>query len=229
MKQLQKLVLLGLGANNSDVLDAVLAINQVGPTFDLLGYLTSDGRAKAKESLELECLGYFPMAKEMPDDVKFVGLWGGVGAFWRLPDFFASLELPEERYAAVVHPMSFVSPQSTVGYGSVVTAGCAVGPDVKIGNHVCLLQNVTLGHDDVIGDYTWVTAGATFSGNVHIGYNCYIGTNCTIVNGAKIGRQSLIGAGALILGDVPEREVWVGNPGRKLESLDEWKQRKGYA
>ena len=226
--QLQKLVLLGIGANNSDVLDAVRELNRVQPTFDLLGYLSGDGNPSPRAPSGIECLGDFSQAKGMPEEVKFVGLSGGVGSYWRLSDFFDSLELNPERFASVVHPMAYVSPQSTVGYGSVVCAGCAVGPDVKIGNWVCLLQNVTLGHDDQIGDCTWVTAGATFSGGVHVGHNCYIGTNSTIVNGVKIGAQSLIGAGALILKDVPEREVWIGNPGRRLETLDEWRERKGY-
>jgi sugar O-acyltransferase (sialic acid O-acetyltransferase NeuD family) len=228
METPQKLVLLGIGANNTDVLDAVRAKNRVEPTFELLGYLTSDGKPKARESLQLQCLGDFAKAREMPEDVKFIGLWGGVGSFWRLPDFFASLGLPPERFATVVHPMAFVSPQSTVGRGSVILAGCAAGPDARVGDHVGILQNVTLGHDDVIGDYTWVTAGATFSGGVRVGYNCYIGSNATIVNGVKIGDQSLIGAAALIRKDVPDREVWVGNPARRLDSLEGWRKRKGY-
>lgn len=225
---LQKLVLIGIGANNSDVLDAVRAVNAVEPTFDLLGYLTSSGKPAAKEPLQLECLGDFSRAREMPADVKFVGLSGGVGSYWRLPDFFESLGSPAERYATIIHPMAFVSPQSTVGPGSVVLGGCMIGPDTRIGNWTCLLQNVTMGHDGVIEDYCWVTAGATFSGNCRVGYNSYIGTNSTIVNGAKLGRQCLIGAGALILKDVPDQEIWVGNPGRKLETLDEWRKRKGY-
>ena len=226
--QHQKLVLLGIGANNSDVLDAVRELNRVEPTFDLLGYLSGDGNPSPREPSGIECLGDFSEARRMPEDVKFIGLSGGVGSYWRLSDFFDSLELSLDRFASVVHPMAYVSPQSTVGCGSIVCAGCAVGPDVKIGNWVCLLQNVTLGHDCQIDDCAWVTAGATFSGRVHVGRNCYIGTNSTIVNGVSIGDQSLIGAGALILRDVPEREVWVGNPGRRLETLDEWRKRKGY-
>jgi len=37
MADLQKLVLLGIGANNSDVFDAVCAINRVRPTFEVVG------------------------------------------------------------------------------------------------------------------------------------------------------------------------------------------------
>ena len=103
-----------------------------------------------------------------------------------------------------------------------------VGPDVRIGNWVMLLQNVTVSHDDVVEDCCIVTCGATFSGSVQVGYNCFIGTNSSIVDGAKVGNRCLIGAGALIRHDVPDEEVWVGNPGRRLDSLDEWRRRKGY-
>jgi acetyltransferase-like isoleucine patch superfamily enzyme len=81
---------------------------------------------------------------------------------------------------------------------------------------VVILQNVGLSHDDVIGDYTCIAVGVSFSGSVRIGRNCFLGTNSTIVN-ASVGEGCMIGAGTLILHDVPPGEVWVGNPGRFLK------------
>jgi sugar O-acyltransferase (sialic acid O-acetyltransferase NeuD family) len=165
----------------------------------------------------------------MPEDVKFAGLWGGQSSYWRIPEFFGSLGVDLERFETIIHPRAYVSPQSSIGRGTVILAGTTVAADVRVGDWVGLLQNVTLSHDDVVEDYTFVTSGATFSGIVRVGYNCFIGTNSTIVDKARIGAQCLIGAGALVRHDVPDREIWVGNPARRLCSLDEWRQRKGYA
>ncbi len=227
MGDLQKLVLLGVGACNSDLVDSIREINGIRPTYELLGYLTSDGTPKPARKHGLECLGAHAYAREMPGDIQFVGIWGGAKSFWRIPDFFSSLGLGLDRFETVIHPRAYVSPQSSVGRGSVILGGTMVGVDVRIGNWVTLLQNVTLSHDDVVEDCCIVTCGATCSGRVQIGYNCFIGTNVAIVDGARVGRRCLIGAGALIRHDVPDGEIWVGNPGRRLHTLDEWRQLKG--
>jgi UDP-2-acetamido-3-amino-2,3-dideoxy-glucuronate N-acetyltransferase len=41
-----------------------------------------------------------------------------------------------------------------------------------------------------------------------------LGANCTIVCGTTIGQYAFIGAGAVVLKDVPDFALVVGNPGR---------------
>ena len=41
-----------------------------------------------------------------------------------------------------------------------------------------------------------------------------IGANSTILAGVRIGKNSMIGAGAVIVEDVPENAVVIGNPGK---------------
>ena len=219
MSDLQKLVLLGMGGNVLDIIDAVREINALKPTYQLLGYLTRD--AKGDEVAGLECLGDYSFARTMPDDVQLVGFDFATSTYTQWPDTIQSIRLPAERYATIVHPRAYVSPQASIGHGSVILAGVTVGARAKIGNWVIILQNVALSHDNMIGDYSCVTSGASFSGGVRLEFNCYVGTNATIVDAARIGKQSLVGAGALIRHDVPAGEIWVGNPGRFLRRVGE--------
>ena len=41
-----------------------------------------------------------------------------------------------------------------------------------------------------------------------------LGANCTILCGVTIGQYAFIGAGAVVLKDVPDYALVVGNPGR---------------
>ena len=41
-----------------------------------------------------------------------------------------------------------------------------------------------------------------------------IGANSTILCGIKIGEYALIGAGAVVIKDIPDRAIVVGNPAR---------------
>ncbi len=216
---MQRLVFLGIGSNNSDIFDAVLEINALKPTYEVLGYVTPDGNPASAER-GVSCLGDFEAVRSLPEDVQVTGFAFGPGSYRTWPDTVAGLSLPPERFATVVHPRAYVSGQSTVGRGSVVLAGTTVGAFVTIGDHVIVLQNVGLSHHDVIGDYSCLAVGVSFSGNVRVGRNCFLGTNSTII-GAAIGEGSMVGAGALIRHDVPPNEVWVGNPGRFLRKVED--------
>lgn len=213
---MQKLVFLGIGSNNSDILDAVTEINALEPTYEVLGYVTRNGEPVNKGGLKH--LGDFDTVRDLPEDVQITGFAFGPGSYHAWPGTVAGLALPRERFATIVHPHAFVSPQSTVGRGSVILAGTTVGAFVTIGDHVVILQNVGLSHDDVIEDYTCLAVGVSFSGSVRVGRNCFLGTNSTII-GATIGEGSMVGAGTLIRHDVPAGEVWVGNPGRYLRKV----------
>jgi acetyltransferase-like isoleucine patch superfamily enzyme len=49
-----------------------------------------------------------------------------------------------------------------------------------------------------------------------IANNVVIGSNATILP-VKIGKNSIIGAGAVVLTDIPEDSVVVGNPGKIIK------------
>jgi acetyltransferase-like isoleucine patch superfamily enzyme len=48
-----------------------------------------------------------------------------------------------------------------------------------------------------------------------------IGANATILPGVVVGEQALVGAGAVVVRDVPDRAVVVGNPARVIRQISE--------
>lgn len=49
----------------------------------------------------------------------------------------------------------------------------------------------------------------------------FIGAHTIILKGVTIGRHSVVGAGAVVTKDVPDNEVWAGNPARCIKKLSE--------
>ena len=54
-----------------------------------------------------------------------------------------------------------------------------------------------------------------------IGNNVSLGCNVTIIGGVHIGNNVTIGAGAVVVKDVPDNAVVVGNPAKILKYIDE--------
>jgi len=65
-------------------------------------------------------------------------------------------------------------------------------------------------------------------GLVEVGENCWIGANVFIGMGVKIGRNSIIAAGSIVVKNVPDFSLVVGNPGRVIKKYNfeskEWER-----
>lgn len=66
-----------------------------------------------------------------------------------------------------------------------------------------------------------VNTGKYSRGEIEIGENAYLGCNTIVCKPVKIGANAIIGAGSIVTKDIPENEVWAGNPARFIRKRDE--------
>lgn len=142
-----------------------------------------------------------------------VGNPGAPASRQRLVD---RLGLPDEVWATVVHPLASVSPDSTVGAGSVLHAGVVLTAAVTVGRHVILMPQVVLTHDDDLGDAVTAGAGVRLAGGVSVGAAAYLGSGALVREHRRIGAGSVVGMGSVVLRDVPSGQTWAGSPARPL-------------
>ena len=57
--------------------------------------------------------------------------------------------------------------------------------------------------------------------HVNIGDNVFIGAHTTILKGVTIGNNVIIGACSVITKDIPENEIWAGNPANFIKLNDD--------
>lgn len=109
------------------------------------------------------------------------------------------------------------------------------GAELTIGNHVGISgtaimcnQKITIGDNVQIGsgcciydtdfhstDYTMRRSMSTDvpkKAPVEIGNDVFIGARSMILKGVHIGKGAVIGAGSVVTKDIPEFEIWAGNP-----------------
>jgi acetyltransferase-like isoleucine patch superfamily enzyme len=77
-----------------------------------------------------------------------------------------------------------------------------IEPDKNIND-----QDVTV-DPIIIGDDVWIGACAIITGGVHV------------------GSHAVIGAGSVVTHDIPEWEIWAGNPAKKIGDRRDWKKNK---
>lgn len=101
--------------------------------------------------------------------------------------------------------------------GNIITPGCILTVDIKIGNFNVFNLNTTIGHDTIIGNCNVFNPGSNISGSVNVGNSNLFGTNSTVLQGLKIGNNSIIGASSLVNKNVEDNLVVVGVPAKEIK------------
>lgn len=126
---------------------------------------------------------------------------------------------------------------SHIQSGAKIGKKCVFGQNVNVGNNVtigdfCKVQNnVSIYEGVTLEDYVFCGPSMVFTNILNprckypqVGAQFYVktlvkegaslGANSTIVCGITIGRHAMVGAGAVVIKDVPDYALVVGNPAR---------------
>lgn len=149
------------------------------------------------------------------------------------------------RSHTVIYAGNVIGQGFQTGHGVLIRESNEIGDEVSIGSHSIIEHHVVLGdgvrvHSNVfIPEFSIVEAGAWIGPNVVFTNATYpqgrgtkeslkgptirtgakIGANATLLPGVVVGRDALVGAGAVVVHDVPDGAVVVGNPARVVRSI----------
>lgn len=117
----------------------------------------------------------------------------------------------------LVHPRVEASRWIEIGGGTVICAGVIVTTNIRLGRHVHINLDCTIGHDVVIGDFSTLSPGVHVSGHVHVGQGVFIGTGANIIAGSAenplvIADNAVVAAGACVIKPVEAGTLVAGVP-----------------
>lgn len=125
--------------------------------------------------------------------------------------------LPSDlHYPTYIHPSVQRSKRIQIGQGTVICAGSILTCDITIEQHVHLNLGTTVGHDCHLGQFVTTAPSVNISGNCTLGELTYIGTNACLREGLHVPAGTTIGMGAVVVSNIDEAGIYVGNPAKQL-------------
>jgi acetyltransferase-like isoleucine patch superfamily enzyme len=151
------------------------------------------------------------------------------------------------RSHTVVYHGNVIGDRFQTGHGTLIRESNTIGNDVSVGthsiveHHVVLEDGVRVHSNAFIPEYSVVEAGAWIGPSVTFTNARYplgrdakaqlrgpivrtgakIGANSTLLPGVVVGRNALVGAGSVVVHDVPDGAVVVGNPARVVRYVSD--------
>lgn len=118
--------------------------------------------------------------------------------------------------------------------GATLTIGENVGMSstaLVVHQHISIGNNVKIGGGSCIYDTDFHSLNPNLRRNSILDYkskknnpvviedNVFIGAHATILKGVTIGKNSIIGACSVVTKNIPENEIWAGNPAKFIKNV----------
>lgn len=151
------------------------------------------------------------------------------------------------RSHTVIYAGNVIGANFQTGHGVMIRELNRIGDNVSVGTHSVIEHQVQIGDNvrihsnafipeySVLEEGSWVGPNVVFTNALyplgidakshlkgpHLLPGAKIGANATLLPGVVIGRNALVGAGAVVVHDVPDGKVVVGNPARIIKDVSE--------
>lgn len=223
----KKIIILG-GEGNGGVVAACIEDMRESyniKEYEILGFL-NDFESEGSLINDYPVLGKTETAKDYFEDdyVLFMYAIHPVGHGSLRVNLFEKLGIPDNKLATIIHPSAFVANNAKIEPGVMIMSNCYVGPTTRIKKCALVMANSIVGHNTTVGAFCHLSVGSVTSSYVNLGIASDVTLNATVLDKVKVGKYAVVGAGAMVIKDINEEEVVVGNPARVIRKASDKKR-----
>lgn len=216
----KKVLILGGLGNGSVIANAILDANNKGnKDIEFAGYLND--RLEIGSSIEgWPVLGSTQDVNHfLKEGYSFINTIYRIDGQQKRIEKFKKLNIPDPALISFVHPLAYVAPNVKISPGTVIMPNTSISSGVTFGKCCLIMVGATIGHNSTIGDHCHFAAQSCISSFVKIHDGVHIGLNATVREDLTIGKNSTLGMGSVLLKDIPESEIWAGNPAKYIREV----------
>ena len=210
---MKDIYIIGAGGFGREVAWVIERINEINPIWNIAGFIDDNEAIWIEYRDGYKVLGGCEYLKSVGETYAVCAV--GSGRIRKM--IVQKLADSKVKFPTIIDPSVIFSNNIEFGEGTIICAGTILTVDIKVGKHVIINLDCTIGHDAVIEDYVTLYPGVHISGNVLLGEASEIGTGTQIIQGKSVVPDTIIGAGAVVIKDCIESGTYVGCPVKKIK------------
>ena len=211
---MNNIAIYGAGGFGREVACIINAINQVKPTWRLIGYF-DDGRPIGTNNYYGNVIGNLESLNDYPEKLAVVM---AIASPKTLEYLTQKMTRSNIYFPNIFAPNVLFFDETSIewGYGNVLGFGVRISCGVKFCNFNLLNGCVSIGHDVTIGNYNVIQPDTRISGETVIGDSNFFGIRSSVLQRLNIGNNTRIGAGSVVMRNTKDGKLYFGNPAKVI-------------
>jgi len=213
---MKEIAIYGAGGFGKEVACLIEKINQIMPTWTIVGFFDDGVPKETPVSHFGTVLGGINDVQQWNTPLSIVFAIGSPNIMKKIAGNIINnfIDFPN-----IIHPeVAFADPVTfKIGKGNVVVRGCTFSCDVTVGNFNQFNSISALGHDVKVGSFNVFMPLARISGGTEIGDLNFFGIGSIILQNIKIGSNTRIAPGSMVITKTKDGFLYMGNPAKRTD------------
>lgn len=213
---MEDIAIYGAGGFGKEVACLINRINEVKPTWNLIGFFDDGKEIGTPVSHYGNVIGGLEQLNKYREELAIAMAIGDCRIVRRI---FNNIFNEKVCFPNLIYPNFYMSDPQTfkIGIGNIIQGSCAVSCDVSLGDFNVLNGSICLGHDVKVDSFNTFMPAVRISGEVEIHNDNFFGVGSIVLQQVKIGHNIRLGAGSVLMTKPKDGHLYIGNPAKKME------------
>ena len=214
MAELKEIAIYGAGGFGREVACTINKINEIEPTWNLVGFF-DDGVGKGKMVSHFgPVLGGMDALNAYDKEINVVIAVGNPITVKKIVEKIVNEKVV---FPNLIHPSVYFADKDSfgIGKGNILQRECSMSCDVRLGDFNVLNGSVVFGHDVNVGSFNSFMPAVRISGEVQMGDCNFFGVGSIVLQQIKMKSYTRLAAGSVLMTKPKENSLYVGVPARR--------------